>query len=76
MVDRGVTIQKLSVKRGKLDQEGDDGWKEKEVVERNRGEERQEKSVVNEGEVIELKSESQVLISFSSLMCSILKFYL
>ena len=66
VVNRGVTIQKLSVKRGKLDQEGDDGWKEKEVVERNRGEERQEKSVVNEGEVIELKSESQVLISFSS----------
>ena len=38
VVNRGVTIQKLSVKRGKLDQEGDDGWKEKEIVERNRGE--------------------------------------
>lgn len=50
VVDRGVTIQKLSEKRGRLDQEGGDGWKEKEVVERDQGQESQEKSVVNEGE--------------------------
>ena len=37
-------------KRGRLDQEGGDGWKEKEVVERDQGQESQEKSVVNEGE--------------------------